>query len=1571
MSMIDPNSLTFKNLSIHQLTPFKGHFQSQEKIERFITKIVKKYNDEQEVANKYATLNLGRWVVAEHHGFQAQLYFSKRTIETKFAKWVTAMTDSSSREYENTKVYFIIFLYRQYKQQVKEKDKTEKQWELFALTTADAFQVVKPYANFQFPIKVALRVLDPHLASAEKKPLAGHTDSTSETYRTDISLTQSEMETLWKWFKGFYSYFKFSSSLFNPEYGMTGFTLKNGKPYKIAVHIGVGKISVDKPLSMAQYELILEHFSRIANGEVTYCRKEETDKEGEKKVEQEDAAIRSLENIQPVEKQKAAALNRSLLKVVWKCMDPKIPLGGIYFGHRFYKDFHYSGVFQLKYDKEEVEWNYRPTISEIMDTLRQLYGAEIEFEAFIKKLENTKFKFDRKNQWFDLSEFFHGEIRYLGEVYFRVDKVWLKVNADQLIVLQRDFHNLLEETLLKEDAKVLSKPWIAKKEWAGFSLEQMTQLTQVSAETAKKYLETLREKTFTFIDAAGKVAAEPTRCLLEEEGPYISLLKKRWGRFKELFQTKQKEKKPISQNDLEGLLSTQKENKQKVDWAVALLADLKKEKHLDAAGKVQNKILDASFLEKTKHAYKEILKKRLNTLKALLEKRKKEKAAITQKDLQELLAPKAEMVRKLLDALKKKRTILVPLASAKVKKISLLGDDKIPRFPDMSNFKFQSTALATHSVAINALLKRKYEAKQPLTEKELKAVKDKAGKNGKKINPRSATSLFTQFCNPAQPSSKVQFLTSRFLVQGVLPAAPKIISEDQVKMREFLEKRYRDYTLVFEEEGYNRLYLKEDGFFVGDQSYAGDKEKVELFDILHFGNEEEDPLSAIHVKEGFGQKTREACAQIRVAAVSIDNALKYGNGAILRQFYRNVDKLEVGGSPFRKELKTKLKARFPDEDAFLKLFHDKAAKKSIQFVYAFIDDADQERLLSQEKDPARVFKEKEFLPFTANAEEAKKLFASLRKEFIDAQGRIQAGLLRCTQAQFVEKIKVKEAVKIYHFLMSQISQFDSLVAKVELIELRKFLMQLGFKLKICQLSRASLRGGNQLTGWTDVSGDDLEEPPTDVAITFEYDEVQYKVQNKVQTTQELLAHLLGVDPTDEESIRAAFYAFLVEKSEEDAVTDYLGEKTPLDYISKVHCTNKEIELVAALKDCKLVLFAVDPKDKAKVAVDAPETIHEEGAHALLYVKNKGRYQACQVLKEGESDDDESTEAPKRLKLNEVLSVEDRAALLAEEAHIGIVNGCGNDCFFNAIAQLMLHSPMLSAHLMDKTQLVKDAVGEDRNRRFFDLWSDFVLNYHLSFRSKIPARYPSEKMRQIFPGFSKTGQEDASEVLNRLLNFYKDLYLLKFKKQNVVDLSQKKVVAVAKRKRVVSQADDEGIIQCDDEYTSFLEIDLPEKKNNNFQNLLNGALKCEEEVRQKKEDESDQGLFFSQIAGPDQYSVDDFTQKTEYTCLGDELFVGIKRFIVMDDRTYKKNRSLLGIKAKHDFNGESFKLQGFVVHKPLGSGSDDNPRSGHYVAFCLTAQGWLKFDDADAPLLMQEKDVLIEANKAYVLHFKKE
>jgi len=287
----------------------------------------------------------------------------------------------------------------------------------------------------------------------------------------------------------------------------------------------------------------------------------------------------------------------------------------------------------------------------------------------------------------------------------------------------------------------------------------------------------------------------------------------------------------------------------------------------------------------------------------------------------------------------------------------------------------------------------------------------------------------------------------RYLIQGPIP----VDVEMKEHLREFFVKAYTNYLSIAEEEGYNRSFLDDEGYLVCDQVYASKNEKVELFDVLYYGDQND--IFLYHIKEGFGQKTRDACSQIRNAAIMLRTAIDQGSYEILKNLYKNATTSE-SATPFRKKLKKSLEVL--TEESFIDLFKNKV-REQIVFVYAFLDDAATERLLENENDPGHTFTKNDFRDLGIPIDNILSLLQD--KNLLDEKHQLSDTFLRLTEDSFKSALKStsicqRDLKKIYEILCKHLSQYDSAIAKIELLHIkREIVEELGFGFKICQIRR--------------------------------------------------------------------------------------------------------------------------------------------------------------------------------------------------------------------------------------------------------------------------------------------------------------------------------------------------------------------------------------------------------------------------------------------------------------------------------------------------------------------------------------
>ena len=295
----------------------------------------------------------------------------------------------------------------------------------------------------------------------------------------------------------------------------------------------------------------------------------------------------------------------------------------------------------------------------------------------------------------------------------------------------------------------------------------------------------------------------------------------------------------------------------------------------------------------------------------------------------------------------------------------------------------------------------------------------------------------------------------------VSPKIPKKRAKLEEKLKQLFSAKVQATEYVIQDEGaYNESYLDVPSYLPGDRicPYG-----VEPWDLLRYTKEH---LVFYHVKESFGQKTRDACSQIVVAARTLDAALKNlaRKDNVLHEWWNKAINYTTKGaiSGYRKGLKERLLRLAPKgtskkqvhkaaKRAFLDLFH---SGKTLTFVYAFLDTAVQERSLEEEYKrhhfDVHFFKEK----FTFSDEKAADILQQLtRGGYLLGDGYITEKFLEAES--FPRTLKIPKKQTILKKMKEKIgfSQFRTTIAKIELLRTKAQLSKMGFQFKIVQIKR--------------------------------------------------------------------------------------------------------------------------------------------------------------------------------------------------------------------------------------------------------------------------------------------------------------------------------------------------------------------------------------------------------------------------------------------------------------------------------------------------------------------------------------
>lgn len=1537
--------LSFEGLNIHKIRFGKKEIKDRKTCKSLISTIVPTASSDRPTFSDqtefYTYRKAVHWDPGSNLGFHIRLYYLKHPTRSSFAEWMAATTGSQTDDFAGVVVHLVCFLFRELKIQ-KTSESVSQQWEIFALTQGDGWRVVKSYADYYFPLRIAAKLISPQFSVVETKSLVGDKHSSQETYRREYSLEQHELDSMWKVFLSFRSSFKEGTSLYNPEYKLSAFTASKvkRKSEKKAVKIGSGKIAITGKMTFLQHVEILDHFSRVYRGD-SY----RIDGNGNRLLEEDDLTWRYLENIRLVDHSLVPQLSQALLVVLWYCHVRKEYKSHLSFVHRYYRDFYASSEFILIVSSSKrCSWPYPPLIEDVMESFRALAGPFSNMQEFCQKVARAQFKFNRQKKNFPLKEFLQGEIRYEGSAFFHVDGKWLEVDKNHLAVIQRSFRTLLSNHLLIDGTTPVDKtthpkgpltePWFAQSQWVAFELDEMKEATGASAEEIRQILEELLKKKFSFIDENGRVSCPyPTHCLLRDQNPDCRsikpILRKNWEQLEVIL--KEKEGDVISEADV----------------AILFPKHIKIEKPSEDVGGEQQ----SSAGEKNNETSGE----EQNTKKLL--KILKEKRSV--------------MVRKQLFEAKKS-----PVASTQ----SAFDEQGIPVITDLSTYTFTGRTITKHQAVIEVFLKEKQNVREAVSTSNLKE-RINAQQGVKKIRNNDVKAVMKAL--KTLPSLAQQPKDSYlYSIQGPIP---EDFDCKNAKVLEFLKGKHSNYRRILQEEGYNRLYLEKEGFLIFDQVYPGAGEKVELFDIFQYDTTNpKGDLYLYHVKEGFGQKTREACSQIRVSAGLLRNAIDLKNQTLHRLY----DQATSGDviSPFRKKLKEKLeklgstpKAGKSSSDRFVSLFTE-AGK--IWYVYAFIDDAETERRLETEQKPNLKLLSDDLSTLIPDAVRRGAILEHLKNhKLLDRDNRLTDDFFRLTKEQFYDKMKeLEEKDLIFSCVNGKVSQFESLIAKVELLHLRDFLQGLGFGFLVYQIPRNDKHSFQQAVGQVNEPYEFTQDewncvPPHN---QFDYKGKKYEYSDRARDSyRNLVAYL--INPNSRINIHNLHLEIFKlfknnnQKIKQKNFKKYLSDLLNVGFVIK----RTDLVNVASCLDYKIIILK---ENNAKAGI-----LNAKGKKEVFFFKKGTAYHVARMIeKDSEKESQVSIQGfiavgTKDYPYSEELPEDLQGEILSQPCpnRVGMINQ-NNDCFFNSAFQFIIHSP-LQEFFLDQGYLEKNVDGsfKESSLKFYKFFKELSLAYHFSGEGADKAtRYSRSEMRRLL-NLPSNGQQDADEALEKIFAFYNLSGIL-----STMSSTTKRFGPLLAISESETDEDVEPLIDqqrpLETMHLNIIDLTPSKDKDESFQSIFDN------QIPQVKIDEP-QNLFVEVNGVQRQASRIEYHR--EITEHKDNICFRINRYetrLNEDGSTVmiynpvtkqqeavieKLDRNLTLDNFEIKIDESDFELQGFICH--LGAG----PNSGHYITYCRTEGGWRKYNDTTVEEFKNEQPSELEvikqaAQKAYILHFKR-
>jgi ubiquitin C-terminal hydrolase len=794
---------------------------------------------------------------------------------------------------------------------------------------------------------------------------------------------------------------------------------------------------------------------------------------------------------------------------------------------------------------------------------------------------------------------------------------------------------------------------------------------------------------------------------------------------------------------------------------------------------------------------------------------------------------------------------------------------------------------------------------------------------------------------------------------------------------DFLNRRHEAYKMVCKEEGYNRQYLGKKGYIVCDQVYAGKKEKVELFDVLYH-DEKTGKLYLYHIKEKFGQPTREACAQIRVAAqtLSRDRAEEYPHLKSLHEKAMN----SKGTSSFQKSVKEQFNALCPEfpgsNEGLIKLF-DKDPQ-DIVFVYAFIDTGSPERRLEQELDPIHVFNQEDF-----PSENCDVCGALKQSGYLSKSCKLTRKAIKATKEKFKGDFedKLSDYNAVFRQLKKYTSQFDSMGAKLELLHLRDHIRtQFSFGFQICQIDRS---------GFFSESSEEIDPLEADVEdgvgepdeVHFRYGGQEYQVENTPSSYREEVWHVLGYSTNTHTYLKKLHFAQTlvhITGNAEEKLDALLEERFPnimttedrvQTYIDQVVWKSlffeEDLEIAAWVVERRCLIFEQSSNNEQDLEIDTEAPKFDFNGESLAIVcivkSTDGRAFLCHTKDE-------------------------QACRLIFPIHWGSIDlpiiptgikNSGTDCFVNAALQLIMYTSLIDLFKDERLLLLDDDPGnydfdldsegraekvaneKEKRRVMFRCLREFLVEYALSSKENLKCSSPSQLRKAIselngmHPDTLKVGQQDAAELFGLLRGCYDATgYLSVLSKEMIPNRDEEEDItqSLVSNQNALTQysmVDDSGRCEIEKDRPFCLELPLLPTEHLTFQNCFDAYLN-ETNTTEWKYSYGSQ-VFKSQAS----------TQMTVLSKPHKGLLVSYKRFtsdggkihskVILDDFTL-------------DFDSTFFKLKGFIVHK-------GDLRSGHYVTYCFYSDTgeWYLFDD-EIVAVQKENKVKEAVQGAYILFF---
>ncbi len=379
-------------------------------------------------------------------GYRSILYAKRRKTEGIFpfiaqninyegTRSDEAIRDKVAAELRYSVVDTVLFIYR--------RDA------LYAVTTASGHHIVKDYADDDFPMEVAVRILSGELQSSRSRMLSGATYSETKVYRRAYSISDSEaFGKIWKDLVGHID------STTVKDYPL----LKDFVSGRGSTRADIrSSFTLAKTISPAELFKLIDEIHRLHQMSLTDERRR---------------IFSFVESTKPVKSRiEQDKLTDELLKQLRNDIRSGDPAGGFDVCHPDEVEKFFLNMYAYFYcerslhrfadDSEYGRLDYASLVWALHQT--GLKSGKMSFDNFKKKILGLKIGFsvndDEPEIKTDLLRYLHGEITVGGSTYFMIDGRWYEAPGQFLDKLAEFFRqDIVDHGLLIENIPFVDYP---------------------------------------------------------------------------------------------------------------------------------------------------------------------------------------------------------------------------------------------------------------------------------------------------------------------------------------------------------------------------------------------------------------------------------------------------------------------------------------------------------------------------------------------------------------------------------------------------------------------------------------------------------------------------------------------------------------------------------------------------------------------------------------------------------------------------------------------------------------------------------------------------------------------------------------------------------------------------------------------------------------------------------------------------------------------------------------------------------------------------------------------------------